>query len=159
MPILKHEGKDVYYIDGIPCTVNSVHEDWMSVNIIRTDDFTSYKAFVAKVHGVVAHGETLKEAFQDAHDKYMAELEPEERCAMFVKEFSDMNKKYPAQSFFNWHGTVTGSCRIGRRNFADRHGINLDTATLTIKEFINLTINEYGGDTIKLLSKTYENNN
>ena len=157
MPILKHEGKDVYYIDGIPCTVNSVHDDWMSVNIIRTNDFTSEKAFVAKVHGVVAHGETLKEAFQDAHDKYMAEMEPEERCVMFVKEFQDMDKKYSSQSFFDWHGTITGSCRMGRSNFADRHGINLEMDTLTVKEFIDLTINEYGGDTIKMLREKYEN--
>lgn len=159
MPILKYEGKDVHYIDDIPCTVNSVHEDWMSVNVIRTNDYTSYKAFVAKVHGVVSHGETIKEAFQEAHDKYMAELEPEERCAMFIKEFPDMDKKYPSQLFFDWHGTVTGSCKLGRRNFAEMKRINLDTATLTVKEFIDLTINEYGGDIIKLLRGKYENNN
>ena len=156
MPILRHEGEEVHYIDDIPCIVRSIHDDWLAVDVISTEDFTTKRAFVAKVNGVVAHGDTLRDAIQAAHDKFMASLNREERCKMFKEQFPELNKLYKAMDFFNWHGTVTGSCSFGRTEFANRKKINIETDVLTVNEFFALTDKEYGSDTIALLKTYYE---
>jgi hypothetical protein len=40
---------------------------------------------------------------------------------------------------------------MGRKQFCQEHGINLDSDKFTVQQFIKLTINAYGGDIIKQL--------
>ena len=65
--------------------------------------------------------------------------------------FNDMNKKYPACEFFDWHSKLTGSCLPGRQAFAAARGIDIDTAEYTVSEFIALTKNAWGGVVIREL--------
>lgn len=57
--------------------------------------------------------------------------------------------KYPARLFFDWHGRLTGSCQLGRKIFVENHGIDLDKDTMTLRRFLELTREDYGGETIR----------
>ena len=46
-----------------------------------------------------------------------------------------------------------------RKYFAKNHDIDLDKDKVTVKEFIELTENDYGGNIIKQLKESYEEEN
>lgn len=51
---------------------------------------------------------------------------------------------------------LTGSCEMGRREFAKSHGYSLtEEELLTVEEFIELTKNSYGGSVIRKLREAY----
>jgi len=72
----------------------------------------------------------------------------DERVAAFCAAFQ-RGTKYPAKSFFEWHHKLTGSCLMGRNEFAREHGINVDTEEMTVDEFFALTRSAYGGSVIR----------
>ena len=80
-------------------------------------------------------------------------MDTDEAIEMFLKEFSDLNKKYPAKDFYIWHNRLTGSCEMGRNSFVRNGGYNLETDSFTVKEFIDITRNAFGGDVIATLEK------
>ena len=49
---------------------------------------------------------------------------------------------------------LTGSCLMGREQFARKHEVDLE-ASMTVREFIKLTENAYGGSTIRKLKEFY----
>ena len=67
--------------------------------------------------------------------------------------FTDVDKKYPAKDFFIWHNRLTGSCEMGRKSFASDNGIDLENGEYTVKEFVEITKNAYGGQIIKQLEE------
>lgn len=76
--------------------------------------------------------------------------------AEFVKAHK-WGKQYPSADYYGWHHRLTGSCDIGRLEFANRHGYKLtDDELLTVEEFIKLTENSYGGSVIRKLREAYE---
>ena len=78
-------------------------------------------------------------------------MDTDEAIEMFIKEFPDLNKKYPAKAFYIWHNRLTGSCEMGRNSFVRNGGYDLESDTFTVQEFIDITKNAYGGDIIKQL--------
>ena len=51
---------------------------------------------------------------------------------------------------------LTGSCEMGRREFAKSHGYSMkEDELLTVEEFIELTKNSYGGRVIRKLRSAY----
>ena len=72
----------------------------------------------------------------------------EERIAKFKEQYPDKNVKIPAIELFDWHNRLTGSCEMGRRNFAQQHGIDIEHDSFTVVEFVNLTKDDYGGHVI-----------
>ena len=58
-----------------------------------------------------------------------------------------------------WHHVLTGSCRAGRESFCHNHGIDISHDAFTIREFIDMTAESYGGDTVRKLTGMYKNNN
>ena len=51
---------------------------------------------------------------------------------------------------------LTGSCEMGRREFAKSHGYSLtEEELLTVEEFIELTKGSYGGSIIRKLREAY----
>ena len=84
-------------------------------------------------------------------------MSPEERIADFLSEFADLDKKYSAKVFFDWHNRLTGSCRLGREEFCKSHNINLINDEFSAREFLELTKNAYGGAIIeKIISRLEE---
>ena len=75
---------------------------------------------------------------------------------MFLKEFSDLSKKYPARDFYVWHHRLTGSCEMGRNSFVKNGGYDLENDTFTVSEFIEITRNSYGGDIMRQLERRLE---
>nr|DAI89166.1 MAG TPA: hypothetical protein [Caudoviricetes sp.] len=81
-------------------------------------------------------------------DKLFGDMPVEERIAAFLKETED-GRAYPAQYFYNWHHRLTGSCDMGRKQFARDHGVDLEHGMMTLTEFLKLTKDAYGGDVIR----------
>ena len=52
--------------------------------------------------------------------------------------------------------TLTGSCAFGRDEFVRLHGIDVKNGSMTMKDFIDLTRNDYGGNAIVELERKYE---
>mgnify|MGYP000988279633 CR=1 FL=1 len=72
---------------------------------------------------------------------------------ILFKEKFKLNIKYPVKDFYEWHHKLTGSCAMGRDNFAEYNNIDVKNDKMTVQEFIKLTQNSFGGDVIKQLAK------
>ncbi len=144
-------GKDVFYIDGIRTILNRINGN-VAYGAIIGADLSLTKCFVVKQDGKFAHGDTLKNAMSALADKLFEYMPTNERIERFWSEFKP-GKKYPAQLFSDWHHRLTGSCEMGRRQFAEDHGIDVETAAYTPEEFIELTENAYNGQIIKQLKE------
>ena len=145
-------GYQVHQIDGVPTMIEHVKGNIAHGSILK-DDFTTTDCWVAKVGNCFAHGESARKAIDDATAKYNRNKPIEERIAEFVKTFK-AGQQYPALDFFRWHNILTGSCEMGRKNFCQQHGIDMD-ASYTPDFFIELTQEAYGGSVIKQLKEYY----
>ena len=144
--------KNIYLIDGISTIIESIHNN-IARGFIFNGDFTFEKCYIAKGHNYFAHGETIKEAIENLQEKIFDDLEPEEKINEFKKIF-EKDKKYKGTEFYKWHHTLTGSCKMGRDNFVKNHDIDLNKE-YSVKEFIEKTKNDFGGDIIKRLEEYY----
>ena len=142
--------KKVYYIDGIP-TIIEVFKNNIAKGFIVNSDLTLKPCYVAKVGNYFAHGDSVKEAVEDASNKHFSDLNVDEKIEQFKQKFKDYSKKVSALELFDWHGKLTGSCKSGRGSFCHNNAINVNSDSFTIFEFIELTKNSYGGDIIKKL--------
>ena len=86
-------------------------------------------------------------------NKIFEDMDTDEAIEMFLREFSDLDKKYPAKQFYIWHNRLTGSCEMGRNSFVRDGGYDLENDTFTVQEFINITKNAFGGDVIRQLDE------
>ena len=147
-------GEDVYMIDGIPTMLGIIHG-----NIARgrflLEDLTTKTCYIVKQGSLFAHGETLRAAMEALRDKLLEDMPEEERIAEFVKAHK-WGKQYPSADYYDWHNRLTGSCEMGRSEFAAAHGYKLTAdELLTVEEFIDLTEGSYGGDIIRRLREAY----
>ena len=148
-------GQKVYQIDDVPTIIDHVHGNAAKGRILR-DDLTTDDCYIVKQGNLFAHGKTLRAAMEALRDKLFEDMPEEERIAEFVKTH-DWGKQYPSADYYEWHHRLTGSCDMGRSEFAKRHGYRLtDDELLTVEEFIKLTENSYGGSVIKKLRAAYE---
>lgn len=148
--IKSYNGQKVYIVDGIETIIHSVKNN-IAKGATLNNDLTLSECYIAKVGDYFAHGQTAHEAFADAQAKALQDEPIEERIKRFTAQYPDFDRKIPAQELFDWHNILTGSCEFGRLQFAESHGINLETDSFTVKEFIELTKDEYGGEIIKRL--------
>ena len=146
-------GNKVYLVDGVPTIFTSIHGN-AAKGFILQSDLTLTPCFIVKGNNMFAHGDDLHKAMAALRDKMFEDMPEEERIAEFIKEHPDKDKAYPNQDLFDWHHRLTGSCMAGRNAFVKDKGLSLDGET-TVTEFIRLTENAYGGDTIKALKKKY----
>ncbi len=150
-------GAPVFQIDGVPTIISKVREN-IARGFILCDDLTLDPCYVAKGHNKFAHGKTLAKAVEDLQNKIFADMDPEEAIALFLKEFPDPHKKYPAKEFWVWHNRLTGSCEMGRNAFVQNGGYDLEHDTFTVQEFIDITRNAFGGAVIRQLEETLQRN-
>ena len=145
--IRSFNSEPVYAIDGVPTILRHVRGN-VAHGVVLNRDLTTTDCYVAKQDNIFAHGETLAKAMEALRDKLFEDMPAEERIAEFLKETED-GRAYPAQYFYDWHHRLTGSCDMGRRQFARDHGIDVDSDTMTLREFLSLTKDAYGGSVIR----------
>ena len=148
-------GQKVYQIDDVPTLIDHVHGNAAKGRILR-DDLSTEDCYIVRQGNLFAHGKTLRAAMDALRDKLFEDMPEEERIAEFVKAH-EWGKQYPSADYYDWHHRLTGSCDMGRSEFAKRHGYRLtDDELLTVEEFIRLTKNSYGGSVIRKLREAYK---
>ena len=147
MNIKTFNGHIIDYIDGVPTIITNIHNNVASGFIIGFD-MTLIPCYVAKAGNSFAHGKTLKDAVKDAEAKEMGEMPIEERIEKFIEVFGSLDSEHTGKEFYDWHHILTGSCRMGRDKFCEENGIDL-TKKYSVRYFLNITKNSYGGDIIK----------
>ncbi len=151
-------GNNVYKIDGVDTVIYSVHGN-IARGAILQSDLTLTPCYIAKEGRNFAHGDTARDAFNALQEKLYDDRTESERIAAFREHFPDADRRYPASELFVWHHVLTGSCRAGREAFCRDRGIDKSRDAFTIREFINLTAESYGGNTVRKLTRMYKNNN
>ena len=147
-------GQKVYIIDGIQTLIDSVHGNYARGAILKSD-LTTESCYVAKVGNYFAHGATLKQAVADAQAKYDKNKSLSERIDDFRQQYPTLDTVCYGADLFRWHNTLTGSCQFGRQQFCTERGIDPDTVTMTVAEFIELTKDAYGSNAIRQLQEAY----
>ena len=146
-------GYNVHLIDGLETIIKSVHGN-IAQGFILNSDLTLQSCYIVKDQNYFAHGDTLHNAFIALQEKLYDGSTEEERIEAFVKKFPDYDTPYPNRDLFAYHHVLTGSCRMGRESFCKDKGINLDGST-TVREFVSLTKDSYGSETIRRLPQAY----
>ena len=154
LTFIRVKDNDIYYIDGVPTAITSIFGNFAKGFVLQKD-FSTKKCFIAKdtVSGFFAHGDTVRDATDALRKKIIDKMPLSDKIEQFVARF-EKGKAYKGKEFFEWHNFLTGSCLFGRNQFVQDHNLSLEK-DYTVKEFINLTKNDYGGDIIKELAKHY----
>ena len=140
-------GDAVNYIDSVPTVIRSLHLNLAKGYIIGSD-MTTEDCYVVKGENLFAHGKTVKEAQEALREKIFDNMDDDEKIEAFRSEFPNADKKYPAKVFYDWHHRLTGSCKMGRDAFCRDHGIDLENGTYSVREFVGLCRDSYGGEII-----------
>ena len=146
-------GDKVYMVDNTPTIFKSVRENVAQGFIIRSD-LQLKPCFIVKENNKFAHGNTLRDTFASLQEKLYDDSTEEERIESFKKKFPEYDVKYDNRDLFAYHHVLTGSCRMGRESFVSDRGLSLDGKT-SVREFVKLTKNAYGGDIVKKLPSAY----
>lgn len=146
-------GSTVYIIDNMPTIITSIRNNIAKGFIVKTD-LSFEPCYIIKKNNQFAHGDTLKDAFMSLQEKLYDDSTEEERIKAFKKKFPKYDDKYSNRDLFAYHHVLTGSCRMGRETFVADKGLSLDGET-SIREFVELTKDSYGGEIIKKLPVVY----
>lgn len=146
-------GDNVYLVDEIQTIIKSVRGN-IAQGFILNRDLTLQPCYIVKEQNLFSHGETLHDAFSSLQEKLYDDSTEEERIEAFIKKFPNYDTPYPNRDLFTYHHVLTGSCRFGRESFCKDKGINLDGST-TVREFVSLTKDSYGSETIRRLPQAY----
>lgn len=146
-------GDKVYLVDNIPTIFISIRGN-VAKGYILQSDLQLKPCIIVKENNKFAHGDTLRDAFNSLQEKLYDDSTEEERIEAFKKKFPEYDVKYDNGDLFTYHHVLTGSCRMGRESFVSDRGLSLDGKT-SIREFVELTKNAYGGDIIKKLPIAY----
>lgn len=143
----------IFYVDETPTIFDHIHRNVAKGRIVNTNDFSLKECYIVKNEHYFAHGETLKQALADLEEKTLDNMPVEEKINKFRKKFNNKGK-YSGKDFFVWHHILTGSCLAGRNSFVESGHYDL-TKTYSVKQFIDICENAYGGRVIKRLKQYY----
>lgn len=146
-------GHAVHIIDNTLTIITSVHNNIAKGFVVRTD-LQLIPCYIVRDGDMFAHGETLRNAFDSLQEKLYDDSTEEERIEAFKKKFPEYDVKYSNRDLFTYHHVLTGSCKMGRETFVANRGLSLDGET-SIREFVELTKDSYGGEIIKRLPMIY----
>ena len=153
--IKSYNGHEVYIIDDMQTIIYSVHGNIARGATINSD-LTLADCYIAKCEDYFAHGETAKQAIADAQSKAWQNKPIEERIGYVIEKYPDVDVPIEHSALFSLHNFLTGSCLFGRQEFAKAHCLDPEHGAMTMREFINLTKNAYGGDNIRQLADAYK---
>lgn len=153
--IKSYNGHEVYIIDDMQTIIYSVHGNIARGATINSD-LTLADCYIAKCEDYFAHGETAKQAMSDAQSKAYQNKPIEERIGYVIEKYPDVDAPIEHSTLFSLHNFITGSCLFGRKEFAKAHSLDPEHGSMTMREFINLTKDAYGGDNIRQLADAYK---
>ena len=145
-------GMEVHRIDGVRTCISHVHGSVAKGFIVRRD-LSLEPCYIVKQDGLFAHGRSIRKAMEALREKLFDSMPDEERCEAFAREH-EAGREYPNRDYFEWHHRLTGSCLMGREEFAREHGVDMG-GSMTPEDFIRLTEDAFGGDVIKQLRQFY----
>lgn len=148
--VLAINGNKVNNVDGIQTVVTQLKNN-IAKGYILNSDLTLTPCYIAKIENSFAHADTIKEAVKQASEKAFQKMPIERRIEEFWKCHNDTDK-YPARDLWIWHNKLTGSCEMGRNLFAAEKGIDIDNDSFTVKEFVEMCKDRYGGEIILRLN-------
>jgi len=143
----------VYSLDKVPTIILSVHGNYAK-GYVLDHNVNLRPCYIARVGDHFAHGETLHDAMRDVQRKYDDAMPLVEKIKQTVAKYPSLDTIVPNAELFELHHLLTGSCEFGRRQFCNARGISLD-GSMTMREFIEATRNDYGGDKVNELFKAY----
>lgn len=152
--IKTYNNRFVYYIDNRRIMFDQIHGNFAKCTCINID-LTTYQVWLVKDFGVLAFGNTIKEAHHNAKLKSWQLIPIETRIKQFV-ETHPLDKEFSNKELFEWHDILTGSCMVGKYHFCRKNKIDLNKQT-SVKEFLLLVKNEYKSDIIQQIINSYEN--
>jgi hypothetical protein len=145
----------VYIVDGVQTLIYSVKGN-IAKGAIVNSDLTLTDCYIARVGIFFAHGETLRQAHEDAQAKALQNMPVEERIAKVKQDYPDLDAQIEHSTLFSLHNMLTGSCVMGRKEFAKEHDLDPEHGTMSMREFITLTKDAFGGDVIRQLAEAYK---
>ena len=146
-------GHTVYNADDIKTIITSIRGN-IAQGFILEKSTKLVPCYIVKKNNKFAHGNTLHDAFMSLQEKLYDNSTEKDRIEAFKRKFPSYDTKYNNRDLFVYHHVLTGSCRMGRESFVSSNGLSLDDKT-TVREFVELTKNAYGGDIVKKLPKAY----
>lgn len=146
---------EIYDIDGIQTAIHHVRGN-VAKGAILQSDLTFTPCYIVKNGNYFAHGETLEKANAALMTKVFNNMDIEDKIKAFKTKFEE-NIKYPNKLVFEWHNKLTGSCEMGRRQFAENHNIDIENGVMTAAEFLQLTKDAYGGEVIRQIMEERKN--
>ena len=153
--IKSYDGHEVYIIDDMQTIIYSVHGNiarGATINI----DLTLADCYIAKYEDYFAHGETAKQAMAESQSKAYQNKPIEERIGYVIENYPDVDVPIEHSALFSLHNFLTGSCLFGRKEFAKAHSLDPEHGAMTMREFIHLTKDAFGGDNIRQLADAYK---
>ena len=141
-------------VDNIPTIITNIHGN-IAEGYTLQRNVILVPCYIAKVGDFFAHGTTAHQALHDAQGKYERNKPLSERIADTVAKYPTLDTVVSHTELYALHHTLTGSCRFGRDEFAANHGLDPEQGEMTMRQFINLTMDAYGGDAIKELLHAY----
>lgn len=147
-------GRTVHDVDGVQTIITAANSGFAK-GYILSSDLTMTPCYIAKGGGKFAHGATLNKAVAALQAKLFQDMPEEARISAFIKAHPDKNAKIPARDLWVWHNRLTGSCEMGRNQFAADRGIDIDKEEFTPLEFCEMCKGSYGGDVIRRLEEAY----
>lgn len=148
--VIAINGNKVNVVDGVPTIITHLKNN-IAKGYVLKNDLTLCPCYIAKIGNCFAHASTIKEAVKQASEKAFQELPIERRIEEFWKCHNDTDK-YPARDLWIWHNKLTGSCKMGRNQFTAEKGIDIDNDSFTVKEFVEMCKDRYGGEIILQLN-------
>lgn len=145
----------VYMVDDIPTIITHIKGNLAKGYILEFNVYLR-QCYIIKHGRYFAHGKTIRKAREAMEEKIYANMDTEEAIERFSTAFGEADKLYKAKEFYVWHNRLTGSCEMGRKSFAVTHGIDLDNDYMTVREFIELTKDSFGGQVIRKLAEVYD---
>ena len=153
--IKSYNGHEVYIIDDMQTIIYSVHGHIARGATINSD-LTLSDCYIAKCGDYFAHGETAKQAMADALSKAWQNKPIEERIDYVIGKYPNVDVPIEHSTLFSLHNFLTGSCLFGRQEFAKSHSLDPEHGAMTMREFIHLTKDAYGGGNIRQLADAYK---
>ena len=150
--IVKVGAHRIYNVDGMPTAIYSIHGSYARGGVLQ-QDFTFKPCYIARVGDSFAHGDTLRQAMADARTKELRNKPAEERVGQLLSTYPDPEALIPAKELFDWHNILTGSCLFGRRQFCAERGIDVEHDSYTLRDFVKLTKDSYGGEVIRMIEE------